>query len=106
MAFASVAFLEFHLSGGNARTMPLSEQFVYWACKEADKLPPVHGTYLRIAREVLAKRGACRAKTWKYEALPIGPTEGQGPPPPRAEQEASQNQWEAARMLTRADRGH
>ncbi len=59
-------------------------------------------TYLRVARKVLATRGACRAATWKYETLPIGPTEGQGPPPPGAEQEAKQNQWKQARALTRS----
>ena len=36
------------------------------------------GNVLRVAREVLATRGDCRAATWKYETLPIGPTEGQG----------------------------
>jgi len=102
VAFASVAFLEFQLAGGEAKTKPLSEQFVYWACKEADKLPTLSGTYLRVARKILATRGACRAATWKYETLPIGPTEGQGPPPPGAEQEAKQNRWKQARALTRA----
>ena len=57
VAFASVAFLEFQLAGGEAKTKPLSEQFVYWACKEADKLPTVSGTYLHVARKVLATRG-------------------------------------------------
>jgi hypothetical protein len=102
VAFASVAFLEFHLAGGVARTKPLSEQFVYWACKETDKIPTVSGTYLRVARKVLMMRGACRAATWKYETLPVGPTEGQGPPPSGAEEEARQNRWNQARALTRA----
>jgi Papain family cysteine protease len=101
VAFASVAFLEFHLAGGEAKTKPLSEQFVYWACKETDKIPTVSGTYLRFARKVLATRGACRGATWKYETLPVGPTEGQGPPPAGAEEEAKQNRWTQARALTR-----
>jgi hypothetical protein len=102
VAFASVAFLEFHLAGGEARTKPLSEQFVYWACKETDKIPTVSGTYLRAARKVLTTRGACRAATWKYETLPVGPTEGQGPPPSGAEEEARQNRWKPTRALTRS----
>ncbi len=102
VAFASVAFLEFHLAGGEARTKPLSEQFVYWACKETDKIPTVSGTYLRVARKILATCGACRAATWAYETLPIGPMEGQGPPPPGAEEEAKQNTWKKARALTRS----
>jgi hypothetical protein len=101
VAFASVAFLEFHLSGGEAKTKPLSEQFVYWACKEIDKIPKVSGTYLRVARKVLMTRGACRAATWGYETLPVGPTQGQGPPPSGAEEEARSNRWTAARAMTR-----
>lgn len=102
VAFASVAFLQFHLAGAEARTEPLSEQFVYWACKETDKIPSVSGTYLRVARKVLATRGACRAACWKYETLPVGPTEGQGPPPQGVEQEARQNVWKQARALARS----
>ena len=44
----------------------------------------------------------CRATTWKYESLPVGPTEGQGPPPPGAEDEAKENLWKQARVLTRS----
>jgi hypothetical protein len=99
---ATVAFLEFHFAGGEAKTKRLSEQFVYWACKEADKIPAVSGTYLHVARKILAARGDCRAVTWKYETLPVGPTEGQGPPPPGAEEEAEQNRWKQARGLTRS----
>ena len=83
VAFASTAFLEFKLGGSRPQTTALSEQFVYWACKQNDKLPTVSGTYLRVARKVLASLGACHASTWTYETLPIGPTEGQGPPPSR-----------------------
>jgi hypothetical protein len=103
VAFASVAFLEFQLSGGAAKTKRLSEQFVYWACKDADKIPTVSGTYLHVARKIVAARGTCRGGTWKYESLPVGPTEGQGPPPPVAEQEAKQHLWKRARSLTRSE---
>ena len=102
VAFASVAFLEFHLAEGSAKTVPLSEQFVYWACKETDKLPKVVATYLHVARRVLATRGACRAAAWKYETLPVGPTEGQGPPRPGVEQEAKQSVWKQSKTLRRA----
>jgi hypothetical protein len=102
VAFASVAYLEFQLSGGKAKTKPLSEQFLYWACKEIDKLPKTSGTYLRVARRVLTTRGDCLAATWKYETLPVGPTEGQGPPPRGALQEAKNNTWKQARALTRS----
>ena len=47
MAFATVAFLEFHQAGGEAKAIRFSEQFLYWACKETDKFPTTSGTYLR-----------------------------------------------------------
>jgi hypothetical protein len=88
VAFASVAFLEFRLSGGSAKTKRRSEQFLYWACKEIDGIPTQEGTTLAAARKAMKARGVCLNATWKYEPLPIGPTEGQGPPPDKAVAEA------------------
>jgi C1A family cysteine protease len=92
VAFASVAFLEFHLSSSaNATVMRHSEQFVYWACKQEDGQPREDGTFVRTAREVLTRRGACLAKTWKYNPLPVANSEGQGPPPAGARNEAKES---------------
>ena len=90
VAFASVAFLEFHLSPATktAGTKRRSEQFVYWACKRDDGAPKEEGTYCSTARQVLKKSGACLAQIWKYNPLPIPKNEGQGPPPPGAEEKA------------------
>jgi hypothetical protein len=88
VAFASLAYLEAVLSNTSSAPRPLSEQFFYWACKEEDGHPNDEGTDLDAARHVLGKRGACLGKTWKYEPLPVGPSEGQGPPPKGAETEA------------------
>ena len=41
-------------------------------------------------------RVVCRHATWKYEPLPIGPTEGQGPPPDTAVAEAKRTRWSKA----------
>ena len=73
VAFASVAFLEFHLSPATktAGTKRRSEQFVYWACKRDDGAPKEEGTYCSTARQVLKKSGACLAQIWKYNPLPI-----------------------------------
>src|SRR5207244_1953111 len=76
-----------------------AEQFVYWACKETDGLAGVGGTHDRVAREVLKKQGACLAKTWPYQPLPVGPTEGQGPPPDGAAAEAEQHRWAGVRTV-------
>lgn len=99
VAFASVAFLEYHLSGGSAKTKRLSEQFVYWACKESDGIPDREGTYIATGRGAVKSRGACLSKTWRYEGKSVGPTEGQGPPPNGAEKEALAHRWGAARRI-------
>jgi C1A family cysteine protease len=111
VAFASAAFLEFHLAGGSAKTKRRSEQFLYWACKEVDGMPTQGGTTLAAARKVLKSRGVCLNATWKYEPMPIGPTEGQGPPPGKAVAEAKQARWsDAAEQAPAGDvdaiRGH
>jgi C1A family cysteine protease len=111
VAFASVAFLEFHLSGGSARTRRLSEQFLYWACKEIDGKPTREGTTLAAARQAMKMRGVCLNAAWRYEPLPIGRTEGQGPPPDRAIAEAKQARWPDAAEQSPANdvdaiRGH
>jgi hypothetical protein len=79
VAFASVALREF-LIGARER---LSEQFLYWACKETDGSPDP-GTYIHTAMTALRKRGVCRAETWPYQPSPIPANESQGPPPPAA----------------------
>ena len=97
VAFASMAYLEFHLSGEAAKTPRRSEQFLYWACKEIDDKPNLEGTDLVAARKALKTYGVCLNATWKYQPLPIGPTEGQGPPPPKAVSEAKKTQWSNAK---------
>jgi C1A family cysteine protease len=98
VAFASIAYLEYHLASGVPKTRRLSEQFLYWACKESDQEPDREGTYVRVAAEVVRTRGSCLSRTWRYAALP-GATEGQGPPPAGAEQEALELRWlEAAKV--------
>jgi hypothetical protein len=105
VAFAAVAYLEYHLSGASPDPQPHAEQFVYWACKESDGIAAREGRYVRVARKVLQKQGACLAKTWRYEPMPIGPTEGQGPPPTGAEQEGKDHTWAAARRVAARDVG-
>jgi C1A family cysteine protease len=100
VAFSSVAFLEFHLSEQKGSAVPRhSEQFVYWACKEADGMAKTEGTFVSTAREVLKDRGACRNSTWKYNPLPISNNEGQGPPPAGAKNEAKASRWNSAKAV-------
>jgi hypothetical protein len=102
VAFASIAYLEYHLAGGVAKTRRLSEQFLYWACKESDGVPDVEGTHVRVGADVVRTQGACLSRTWRYSSLP-GATEGQGPPPEGAEREALNHRWPDADMLAAGD---
>jgi C1A family cysteine protease len=105
VAFASVAYLEYHLSGASTDTQHQAEQFVYWACKENDGIAAKEGTYVRVARKVLQTQGACLSKTWSYNPHPVGSNEGQGPPPDGAVAEAKNYTWPAARRVAAKDVG-
>ena len=102
VAFASVALLEYHLYGASPKTKHHSEQFVYWASKDRDGIPNVDGTYVRTGRNVLKSQGACLDKTWRYSKLPAA-TQGQGPPPAGAEEEAAQYKWADSHSLSPKD---
>ena len=106
VAFASVAFLDFHLSAeAGAKVARHAEQFVYWGCKVSDGIPDREGTYVHTAREVLKKRGACLHQTWKYNPLPVPNNESQAPPPAGAEDEAKQATWKPAKSVAAKDPG-
>lgn len=101
VAFAAMAYLEFHLRpAGAASGQRLSEQFVYWACKARDGIPTVEGTYVRTAATVLDQVGACLGKTWPYVPDPVVGNEGQGPPPAGAETEARNHRWSRVTALS------
>ena len=86
VAIASVAVRE-HLetsAGASPADMDLSEQFVYWYCKEEDGLPAVSGTYTRLGMECLQAIGAPEEQYWPYNPQHISGDECQGPPPQEA----------------------
>lgn len=83
VAHAGVAVREF-LTG---RQVELSEQFLYWACKELDGLPGA-GTYIHTSMSVLEQYGVCERAAWPYCATPVDGNEGQGPPPAGATEHA------------------
>ena len=96
VAFASMAYMEYHLAAGSAKTPRRSEQFFYWACKDVDGMV-TEGTTLAAARKAFKTHGVCLNATWKYQSLPVGPTEGQGPPPAKAVAEAKTTKWSKAK---------
>ena len=76
VAFATVALREFL----NDCREDLSEQFLYWACKQLDGLPEP-GTYIHTAMSALAEYGVCTESIWPYNPVQTD-DEAQGPPPP------------------------
>ncbi|MCK5861565.1 MAG: C1 family peptidase [Candidatus Hydrogenedentes bacterium] len=78
VAFATVALREFLLGGQD----DLSEQFLYWACKELDGQPDP-GTFVHTAMSALAEYGVCPESDWSYNPNQTT-NEGQGPPTPQA----------------------
>lgn len=84
VAFAVLAVREqLEMAAGAPGDLDLSEQYVYWWCKERDGLPGRNGTYLSLGMRCLNETGAPFESLWPY--IPI-PTEepGQGPPPAAA----------------------
>ena len=79
VAYACVAVREYFLGGESTRG-DLSEQFVYWACKERDNYPG-SGTWIHHGMAVLEELGVCTEQVWPYNAVSLSGNEGQGPPP-------------------------
>jgi C1A family cysteine protease len=81
VAHAALAAYEHSLKKNDHGDLDLSEQFLYWACKEHDGSPTVAGTWLRVAFDRLYQDGVCLEETWPYNPDPVPGNEGQGPPP-------------------------
>jgi len=79
VAFATVALREF-LAGGATE---LSEQFLYWACKELDGSEGP-GTNIHTAMSALNEYGVCPASLWPYNPRQAEGDEAQGPPSAKA----------------------
>lgn len=82
----------------------LSEQFLYWWCKEHDGQPG-DGTYLTVAMEGLLEAGICREADWPYNPNPVDGSEGQGPPPLGAERAAQEFRLKTSYCLVRRPGG-
>jgi hypothetical protein len=84
VAFAVLTVREcLELGAGAPADLDLSEQYIYWWCKQRDGLEGRSGTYLSVGMRALAEAGAPLESLWPYQAEPGG-TEDQGPPPPSA----------------------
>jgi len=89
VAFACVAVREYLERVAGSEELDLSEQFVYWWCKERDGIPNAHGTYPHLGMECLEETGVPSEEVWPYNPHEIPEDEGQGPPPEGAEEQAT-----------------
>ena len=94
VAFATVALREF-LAEGAAE---LSEQFLYWACKELDG-GDGPGTTLHTAMSALGEYGVCPASLWPYNRRQIEGDEVQGSPDAKALKAAQDYRLAQARTV-------
>ena len=94
VAFVVTALLEYELinMGAYSKSLDLSEQYLYWACKQIDGAPNYEGTFIEHAMKVLknglrSKRlapGICMEKDWPYANWTISENESHDPPPKKA----------------------
>ncbi len=88
VAHACAAVREYLLGPDASTAGDLSEQFLYWACKERDKWPG-EGTWIKVAMEVLQAQGVCPEPIWPYNPNKVAGNEGQGPAPADAAEAAT-----------------
>jgi C1A family cysteine protease len=69
----------------------MSEQFLYWNCKQNDGISNKEGTWITVAIELLKRDGVCAESVWPYNAAKLTGNESQGPPPANAATSAAQN---------------
>ncbi|MCO6453649.1 MAG: C1 family peptidase [Caldilineales bacterium] len=91
--------LEIQAGATKADEVDLSEEFIYWWCKEQDRLPTVSGTYPHLGIECLAKIGTVTEEVWEYDPEQRSGDEGHGPPPDDALGDAEQYRLKRAYRL-------
>ena len=98
VAFACAAVREYLLGEEASAQSDLSEQFLYWDCKQRDGYDG-SGTWIRVGMDVLKDHGICVEEVWPYQPDPIPGNEGQGPPPEGALEAAADYRVETSSKL-------
>jgi len=88
VAHACAAVREYLLGPDASAAANLSEQYLYWACKEKDNWPG-EGTWIKVGMEVLQAQGICPEPVWPYNPKKVADNEGQGPAPADAQEAAA-----------------
>jgi hypothetical protein len=72
---------QLEIAAGGPAHLNLSEQFIYWWCKEHDGIPTVSGTYVAVGMRCLSQLGAPLEQAWPYVSYEQAGHEGEGPAP-------------------------
>ena len=97
VAFTCAAVREY-LLGEDSAAGDLSEQFLYWDCKQRDSYNG-SGTWIKVGMAVLKEDGICSESVWSYNPNPLQGNEGQGPPPEIANVDAAERRISASGKL-------
>lgn len=81
VAHSTIAAVENFFFKITRMELDLSEQYLYYWCKEKDDFPGQSGTSIKVAFECSRDIGNCEEHTWPYYLDDIPGNEGQGPPP-------------------------
>jgi hypothetical protein len=82
----------------------LSAQFLYWACKDRDRIPGDVGTSPVVGMDVLKDLGVCKEQTWPYRPEPVdNANPGHDRPPEPAFSEAKLRRITGYRQLPSKD---
>ena len=85
VAHACVAAYEHRLGLASSPPADLSEQFLYWRCKETDGARDEEGTWIAVGMPLIERDGVCDETGWPYNPrVAVPPNEGQGPAPTAA----------------------
>lgn len=87
VAHASLAAVE-QLRTSSGQFQEMSEQFLYWNCKQNDGFPNGYGTWIGVAMPLLQRDGCCLEAMWPYNGALIPGNESHTPPPPGAAADA------------------
>lgn len=81
VAFAALAVREqLEIAAGAPQELDLSEQYVYWWCKQHDGLPARSGTYLSFGMRCLGESGAPLEALWPYASATEADVDPEDPP--------------------------
>ncbi len=86
VSFACTALNEYYRRRVKKGISDLSEQHLYWLCKQNDGVPNAEGTYVSVGMNMLVQNGQCTEQCWPYNPNP--PTNQPGPAPACAPQQA------------------